>query len=433
MIAKLKNLNEWLNFIGQEDTKRYIIDRVLTLQKQLELERPSPCIITVGGTNGKGSSLAALEAIYQIAGYKVGSFSSPHILKFNERIKINRVIVDDAIIIKAFAQIYQIADKLDIRPSYFEYAFLAACIIFKNNNLDIAIFEVGLGGRIDAANSLDADFFLLTNINLDHTHILGDSLEKIAQEKVQIMRANQVVIYADENPLQAITGKIQKLKIKDFYMATKDFSYSNSNKDYWDFTFQDKIYSLPRPSLLGAFQLKNLSGVLALVFQNMEKYPVSLDVIKQALSCIKHPGRVDMREVITKDKVKTTWVFDAAHNKNAIIELLDFLEKKEIHNLELIFGVMADKDIKSMLNLLAPKVQTFHIIELQNERAASIEEIKQILKPILSQEKYNSNVKYYMNIEEAKNILETDTTKLVCGSFLTLEFGFKLIKQEAYL
>ncbi len=241
------NVNQWLTYLEQRSPQQKIelgLERIRDVARRLNVLNPHYKIITVAGTNGKGSTVRALETIYNKAGYNVGSYTSPHLLCFNERIKVNLQSISDKALCDVFFAIE--SRNADIKLTYFEMATLAALVYFQQQSLDIVILEVGLGGRLDATNIMDADVAIITTIDFDHQELLGNTLEKIGQEKAGIIRAQKPVIYADINPPQSILSAAQQLNAPT-YLYRRDFDF-NEHDVTWDFSAQNLLLAdLPPP------------------------------------------------------------------------------------------------------------------------------------------------------------------------------------------
>ena len=257
------SLTDWLDWLLKLHAQEIELglDRVREVAKQLDVLTPAPFVITVAGTNGKGSSVAMLVAILKVAGYKVGSYTSPHILRFNERIQLNAQPVTDQSIVAAFDAIEKA--RQGIKLTYFEFATLASLFIFKQADLDVVVLEVGLGGRLDAVNIVDAQACLLTAIDVDHIEWLGSDRDKIGFEKAGVMRLNGLSVCSDPTPPKTVLEHAKHLKV-DLKLLGRDYDFE-SNSDNWHFKTKHQSITLPEPNLAGQFQLQNAAGVVALL------------------------------------------------------------------------------------------------------------------------------------------------------------------------
>lgn len=343
------------------------LDRVRQVKDAMALEFACPVII-VGGTNGKGSTCAMLEAILLRAGYRVGLYTSPHLLHFNERMRINGQSASDAELVAAF-------DKLDalraeVSLSYFEFTTLAAMQLFADAKLDAVIFEVGLGGRLDAVNVLDADVAIVTSVDIDHTEYLGDTREKIGFEKAGIFRAGKTAICGDPVPPASLVEHAEKIGA-DLWLFNRDFNYSG-DKQQWNFSGRGhRRNSLAYPSLRGANQLLNASGVLAALEALRLRLPVGAQEVRTGLALVDLPGRFQVLPG------KPTIILDVAHNPHAAATLAQNLDNMGFHPYTYaVFGAMQDKDIDGVIAQLQGCVDHWCVTDLPLPRAATAAEIK---------------------------------------------------------
>lgn len=343
------------------------LDRVRQVKDAMALEFACPVII-VGGTNGKGSTCAMLEAILLRAGYRVGLYTSPHLLHFNERMRINGQSASDAELVAAF-------DKLDalraeVSLSYFEFTTLAAMQLFADAKLDAVIFEVGLGGRLDAVNVLDADVAIVTSVDIDHTEYLGDTREKIGFEKAGIFRAGKTAICGDPVPPASLVEHAEKIGA-DLWLFNRDFNYSG-DKQQWNFSGRGRRRnSLAYPSLRGANQLLNASGVLAALEALRLRLPVGAQEVRTGLALVDLPGRFQVLPG------KPTIILDVAHNPHAAATLAQNFDNMGFHPYTYaVFGAMQDKDIDGVIAQLKDRVDHWCVTDLPLPRAATAADIK---------------------------------------------------------
>ncbi|MFZ2336561.1 MAG: folylpolyglutamate synthase/dihydrofolate synthase family protein, partial [Sideroxyarcus sp.] len=282
------SLADWLTYLESLHPKTIALglERVAQVRQRLNLQPDFPIII-VGGTNGKGSVCAMLEAILHAAGYRVGCYTSPHLLDYNERVRIAKQQASDAELCASFAQIEQV--RGDIPLTYFEFGTLAAMQCFISHKVDVAVLEVGLGGRLDAVNVFDADCSVVTSIDIDHIDYLGDTREQIGFEKAGIFRKGRVAICADSDVPQALRKHAQEIGA-ELWCIGSEFGFSlpspASGQIPGQWNFYSKLgarSSLPFPSLRGAFQLQNASAVLAALDAMKEKLPVSMEAVRRGL------------------------------------------------------------------------------------------------------------------------------------------------------
>jgi dihydrofolate synthase/folylpolyglutamate synthase len=405
------SLKGWLDW--QESLHPLAIDlgleRAAIVYNTLNPDGIKPLTITVAGTNGKGSCIAYLEAIYKAQGYRVGAYSSPHILKYNERIKIDGNPLPDEIICEAFARIESVRGTTSL--SYFEFGTLAALDIFWRSAVDIQLLEVGLGGRLDAVNIIDPDVSLISSIGIDHVNFLGSTREAIGSEKAGIFRAATPAIIGDPKPPQSL---LQNALSKEaiIYCINKDFGYTKQNTTWEWSTDGKKISQIPEPSLKGEHQYRNASAVIMAVQTLSEKLPVNDSAIRNGLKNSHLLGRFQL----INDKIPI--LLDVGHNTEAVKTLVDYLKLtfpgKRIHA---VFSMMKDKDIAGVLEIMNPVIYDWFFAPLANPRSAT----EALMREIFSQSSA-SKVSFGFNgfsdaYNAAKNQSLDNDLLLVFGSF----------------
>lgn len=374
------SLTTWIDWLLQMHAEEIDLglDRIRQVANSMQVTRPAPFVISVAGTNGKGSSVAMLASILKHAGYQVGTYTSPHILRFNERIQVNGVSVSDEVIVNAFNTIE--SQRHETKLTYFEFSTLAALQVFNEMQLDVVILEVGLGGRLDAVNVVDADASLITAIDVDHIEWLGDDRNLIALEKAGIMRAQQCSVCSDPNPPQTLLEFAEKLDV-DFTCLGKDFSYAKGLKKsgFWQFKkFAEKSIEmqLNHPALQGEFQLQNASGVIALLLQVKNVLPVTIEQMNLGLQKVRHAGRMELFALNNQ-----SWLIDVAHNPQSAKALANFLSTQTIVQQErvAIFSALSDKDMLPMVKAVAPYVGKWLIADLAIPRSSSLTMLRETL------------------------------------------------------
>ncbi|MBV7315026.1 bifunctional tetrahydrofolate synthase/dihydrofolate synthase [Shewanella sp. NIFS-20-20] len=321
-------------------------------------------VITVAGTNGKGTTCAMLASVLGIAGYSVGVYSSPHLLRYNERININGQDVSDQQLLDAFVLIESARAELSL--TFFEFATLAALVIFKQQEVEVMVLEVGLGGRLDATNIIDADVSAVTAIDLDHQEYLGDTRELVGREKAGIFRAQRPAVCGDANAPQSISAVARELGAQ-LRQVGQDFSYQQHGQHFDYQGSQWHWQGLPVPQL----PLANAATALA-VLESL--FPdLSRDAICQGLSQAKLAGRFEC--VATSP---LTYV-DVAHNPHAARYLASKLRELPAQRVIALCGMLKDKDIKGVLDCLAPVVDNWYLIDIDNPRGASALDLQRYL------------------------------------------------------
>jgi len=416
-------LNIWIDWLLSVHPKEIDLGlaRVSKVAKTMGLLNPKPFVISVAGTNGKGSSVAMLSSIYRAEGYNVGCYTSPHVLVFNERFQVNGRLATDLEITKAFFDIEQARQKNDnIKLTYFEFSTLAALVIFESQDLDVIILEVGLGGRLDAVNIIDADVSLITAIDVDHIEWLGSDRELIGVEKAGIMRKDKLSICSDPNAPESISAYAESNSV-NLVDAKDDFSFK-LNKDSWDFKYNDEVLKyLPFPNLQGKFQIQNAAGVIALILST--KLAVSLDAIKKGLQKVQHSGRLERFYVEGK-----AWLADVAHNVQAMGMLAEYLQQIKFSG-NIIFSVLNDKNYTKMVSKIKPFISSWYIADLNVDRSSSISVLE---KTLLDLGVKTSQIHKFPSIELATQFLikENKHDVLVSGSFFTVSQCYNsLLKQ----
>jgi len=351
------------------------LERISRVKAALGLQFDCP-VITVAGTNGKGSTCAYLESILISSGYRVGCHMSPHLLKFNERAKVNGEEVSDAFLLEHFTAVEHARVSLVDAPTltYFEFTTLAIMHLFTQAHLDAVVLEVGMGGRLDAVNIVDADCAIVTSIDIDHAGFLGATREAIALEKAGIFRTGQIAICGDPMPPQTLIDYAEKLGC-DLWLQGRDYNFQG-DKQQWGWAGRKKRFSgLGYPALRGANQILNASAVIAALMALHQRLPVSAQDIRNGFAMVELPGRFQVLPG------QPTVVLDVAHNPHAASTLAQSLERMAYHPYTYaIFGAMADKDIEGVIKPLLNIVDFWFCTDLPTPRAASAQDLIQKLQ-----------------------------------------------------
>ena len=344
--------------------------RVQALADRLGLSFDCP-VITVGGTNGKGSTCAYLEAILGAAGYRTGLYTSPHLLRFNERAQIAGVPVADADLLPHFAAVE--AARGDTTLTYFEFTTLAIMRLLQQARLDVVILEVGLGGRLDAVNIIDADCAIVTSIAIDHAEYLGDTREKIGWEKAHIFRPGRPAICSDPEPPQSLIDHALAIGA-DLWLFGRDFNYAGDRQQWSYGGRQQRRNSLAYPALRGANQLLNASGALAALEALRDRLPVPAQAVRLGLARSSLPGR--FQSLPGQPAV----VLDVGHNPHAIAHLVSNLDQMGFFPYTWgVFGMLGDKDIDASLELLRNHIDHWLLCDLPGSRGRSADDLAQAL------------------------------------------------------
>ncbi|NYT77302.1 bifunctional tetrahydrofolate synthase/dihydrofolate synthase [Alcaligenaceae bacterium] len=371
------SLQDWLSYLETAHSKPIDLglERVKAVATSLALTFPY-ITITVAGTNGKGSTCAMLDAMLLASGYKVGLYTSPHLIDFNERIRVNGEFASDADIVEQFCKIEDA--RGDITLSYFEYATLAALLLFERDQVDVAVLEVGLGGRLDAVNIVDADCAILTSVDIDHADYLGDTREKIGWEKAHIFRPGKPAICADPMPPDSVAQYAEEIGA-DLWRFGQDFNYSG-DRQQWAFGARGRRRSgLAYPSLRGANQLINACAALAALDALRPRIVVTQQDVRLGLSQVALPGRLQILPGMP------TIVLDVAHNPHAAAALGQNLDNMgHFTGTHAVVGMMKDKDAAAVIARLASRVDHWYCASLPQPRGMSGEALAQIVRQVLA-------------------------------------------------
>lgn len=379
------------------------LERVKKIAVELDVMELNAFVIMVAGTNGKGSTIATLEQLLVSHGKNVGTYTSPHLIKFNERIKINSLEVTELEIVKAFEKITEINTSKQL--SYYEWVTLAALIIFKQAKLDYMLLEVGLGGRLDAVNIIDADVAIITSIDFDHMDLLGNSLDEIGFEKAGIFRKDQVVFCAEPSPPSLLLKQAQKHNVK-FNQINRDYSYKGFD-DSWQFQNNNlRLVSLPISNL----HLNNVATALA-CFDSLD-IECSPDSISLALNQIKLVGRCQLI------KGEHDLILDVAHNNQSISYLAEQLSKLP-NKCSMVFSMLNNKELDFAINKLKTYVEHWYIAPLKTPRSYTKNQLEELfIKDNINNFNSFNTIKAAFNA--ARSNIKQRQTLVVCGSFLTV-------------
>ena len=416
------SLNTWLDYWSHVHVTGIDLglERVIPVAEKLGVMQPQAKVFTVAGTNGKGSTTTTLAAILNAQGYNVGLYQSPHIYRFNERVKLAGVEVDDQQLIDAFVEVDVARRACDLSLSFFEATTLAAFVIFKQQQCDVWVLEVGLGGRLDVVNVIDPDVAVITNIGLDHTDWLGDTIEKIAFEKAGIVRPDIPVIFGGEQQIpQAILDKVANSQA-NLSALNRDYFYQLAEDGQsWYFASAGTTLKLPQ----GALALINISTAVAAILKS--GLPISQDALATGIQVARLQGRFEVRQIANK-----TVIFDAGHNPHGVEFLLKQLANylaynKQYTEIITVFSMLADKDIKMVVKQLKDAVFTWKIAPLTVPRAAPISQLREALQGETVDEFAHIQAAFQSALDETKN----NQLILVCGSFHTLEAVWEYLEQ----
>jgi len=412
--ARFDTLQGWLSW--QETLHPKAIDlglqRVARVADRLVCRQPAATVISIAGTNGKGSCVALLEAVLLRAGYRVGAYTSPHLFRYNERVRLDGASVDDAVLCDAFARVD--AARGGETLTYFEFGTLAALDIMTRRCPDVALLEVGLGGRLDAVNLVDADAALITGIGVDHTDWLGPDRESIAREKAGIMRAGKPAVCGDSTaPRSLLEAAVQRGA--PLTLAGRDFFFKAGVQGWCWQGRQSRLDDLPAPALPGAHQLANAASALAVLEALAPRLPVTRDALESGIREVSLPGRIQ------RISGPVDQVLDVSHNAQAAQALADALREMPVKGrCYAVLGMMGDKDLAAFVQPLLPLVDSWYATGLRVERASSAAVIAAGIRASAG----DRDVVACASVQETRTALQMRVQPgdrvLVCGSFHTV-------------
>lgn len=389
------------------------LERVRIVAERLGLALAMPAIV-VGGTNGKGSTCAMLDSILRAAGYRVGLYTSPHLVDFNERCRIDGASASDEALVEQFEAVEAV--RGDVSLTYFEFTTLAVLRLFGRLPLDAVVLEIGLGGRLDAVNIVDADAAIVTSVDLDHMEYLGPTREQIGLEKAHIYRRDRPAICSDPAPPLTLLDHAARIGA-DLWRFGRDFNYQGDRQQWAYGGRRVRRSGLPYPALRGANQLLNASGALAALEALGDRLPVSQQAVRQGLLTVDLPGRFQILPG------RPAVVLDVAHNPHAAAVLAENLDNMGFHPAtHAVFGMLRDKDIAGVIARLGDRVNHWHIAPTPGLRGSDSASIAALLRatlrassPLVSE--YPDLASAY---EGARSHAQPDDRIVAFGSFLTV-------------
>ncbi len=415
-MTQFNTLQEWLGWLEANHPVAKIelgLSRILQVAQNMELLEFKTPVISVAGTNGKGSVVATLEALAIAHNLSIASYTSPHLIKFNERIKFNAQAVNDQLLLEAFAKVS--ANQENIELTYFEFTTLVALYCFSQQDLDLIVLEVGLGGRFDAINIIDADISIITSIGLDHTDWLGSELSQIAYEKAGIMRKGQLSVIADKSLVPLLKKAIDEIR-PDILVADEDFQYLE-HASSWDYVYDDLVIKNIHKS-----QLYLSNQVVALTaFTKLFKEKITKHKLKAALENTQLLGRFQMLSQ------SPYIILDVAHNSDSarlLNQRISDLVQSSKAKVWALCGMLKDKDIYASLSEM-DSVDQWLLIDLPGERGALAEDLHYQLNTLMDAGKIKANsIISSKTIEKAydcfKTKAEPEDLLMVFGSFVTV-------------
>ncbi|GAB4345183.1 MAG: bifunctional tetrahydrofolate synthase/dihydrofolate synthase [Gammaproteobacteria bacterium] len=410
---RFSRLDEWLAWLeaGSGSRIELGLERVAAVLQRLGWSQPGWPLITVAGTNGKGSSVAFLEAILEAAGYRVGTYTSPHLLRYNERIRVDATPVADEVICEAFARVDSAREGIEL--TYFEFGTLAAIDHFARLEPDVVILEVGLGGRLDACNVLDADVALVTRIGLDHQEWLGPDRNAIAREKAGIFRAGRPAVCGDPDPPATLFEEAERLGAR-LLVSGRDFRFRSTAPGWeWQSGLRRRT-ALPVPGLLGRHQVANAAAVLMVLELLADRLPVGQSAIRTGLMAASLPGRFQV--VPGSPEV----ILDVAHNPQAAAVVAELLRQRPCKGrTHAVLAMLADKAVAEFVTRFDGVVDLWHLAGLSVPRGLDVDSLERRFGQS-GQVPASRSAGVVEAFARAREAAGPDDRILVCGSFHTV-------------
>jgi dihydrofolate synthase/folylpolyglutamate synthase len=414
LMPRFQTLTQWLQWQETLHPRKVDLglDRPAGVALTMGVLHPAPVVITVGGTNGKGSCVALLEAILLSAGYRVGSYTSPHLLRYNERIRINGADIDDDSLCTAFQAVDDARGETTL--SYFEFGTLAALRLFSDAVLDVALLEVGLGGRLDAVNIVDPDLAMVTSIGIDHVQWLGDNRESIAREKAGIFRRGHPAIGCEASPPTSLVQAAREVGAPWYGLG--DHYHYLLRENTWDWTGPSGSHAgLPLPALRGVHQLANASGVLMALELLQQQLPVSSAAIGSGLQGVALPGRCQHIPGAVE------MILDVSHNPHGAVRLAEVLGLFPCRGrTHLVLGMLDDKDVGGFVGALSSAVDYWYPATLDVPRGLSAEELSRRVHGLLPAQRVHPCADVHAACRKARDGAVSGDRIVVCGSFFTV-------------
>ncbi|MDR5171657.1 bifunctional tetrahydrofolate synthase/dihydrofolate synthase [Methylobacillus flagellatus] len=386
------------------------LERVELVRQRLGLHPQFPIVI-VAGTNGKGSTCAMLESIYQAAGYKVGCYTSPHFVRYNERVRIGGIEAEDAVLVEAFEAIEQARHETAL--TYFEFGTLAAVWSMVKANVDVAILEVGLGGRLDAVNVFSPVCSIVTSVDLDHMDFLGNDRECIGREKAGVFRSGIPAICGDDRPPSSLQAHATEIGA-DLRLIGRKFSFQPQGAG-WLYRSATHEYLLPLPALAGEFQLNNAACVVNAVDALREILPATPEHMRQGLQSVVLNGRFQLC------RQQPQVILDVAHNPHAAWALASNLAQHPVAGRTLaVFSMLADKDIPGVVQAVAPHIDAWHIAKVAHGRGAGAAQLRECVLAQAASSPVSIHADVSTAYRQACNDAGENDRIIVFGSFFTV-------------
>ncbi len=411
---RFESLQDWLSWQESLNPKEIDLglERVASVLQRLELSSEYHCpVITVAGTNGKGSTVAFIESLLVSAGKTVGCYTSPHLFRYNERIRINQQMVSDQLLCEAFEAVDQA--RGDIPLTYFEFGTLAALVVFSRQPVDVVVLEVGLGGRLDAVNVIDADVAVITPIDIDHVDWLGDNIEDIAREKAGIMRPGRPCVLGMMKPPDSLLEHAHQQEVT-LQQLGRDYIYQGLPSGQWQLRGALMLHELPMPVLRGGFQLQNAATAMMAVntlYPGLLNEPIS----QKALQEVKLEGRFQ----VLKNAPEV--IVDVAHNAQSAGVLAELLaDTRPDGRTLLVIAMLADKAVDEVVRIMAPQVDDWFIAGLAVPRGLAAKNLAEFVREQVPDDTLSISETVSQACQQAIEKATENDRLMIMGSFYTV-------------
>ncbi len=424
-VALPRSLREWLAWQESLHPKdiELGLERCQFVAERMGLLPPRYTVITVGGTNGKGSTVAMLECTYRAAGYRVAAYTSPHLLRYNERIKIDHEAVSDARICAAFAAVEQA--RAEIPLTVFEFGTLAALHIFAASELDLAILEVGMGGRLDAVNIVAADLAVIATLDIDHVEFLGRTREAIAREKAGIMRPGRSAVCSDPQVPRSLLSAAESCGAH-LELLGQSFHFVDNQTDWTWWSGENVLDHLPKPNLRGSYQLRNAAGVLKAIDLLAPRHPVTKAQIARALASTELPGRFQ------RIPGPVEFILDVAHNAQAIESFVANVRTlPEARSTHVILGMLSTKDRTSVMHSLSKIADHWHLATVSARHGATSAELHDTWRGLARRGTATTHASVREAYTNAVQSAQVGARILIVGSFITVGEALAILQPDA--
>ncbi len=421
---RFDNLDEWLDWQSTLHPQEIELGlaRVSRVWKRLHPEGLRGVVISVAGTNGKGSCVALLESIYRQAGYRVGSYTSPHLIRYNERIRLNGECASDGDLCRVFERIDQARD--DIPLTYFEFGTLAALLLFTEADPDLMILEVGLGGRLDAVNIVDADLALITMIDLDHCDWLGHDRQQIGREKAGIMRPGRPVVLGDPQMPESVLEYARSIRA-EAYLAGRDFQADRVSQGWIWFRGRSEGVRLPDSNLQGVGQELNASAVVMATCLLQTRLPLTWDQVSDGLLKVSLSGRLQWIPGTP------SLLLDVAHNPQAVESLIGYLQQLDWGGrVYALVGLLKDKEARRILTRVASEVDDWLLVDLAGTRGREAGQLARLLAEIGVDGRISCHHDVADALHTALQAAAPEDLIVIFGSFLVVGAALDLLARE---